>query len=221
MLLADVARSFFLNSVGARHFDKSPGGGSLDKRKLPFYSAPPFLHIPRPHMSIVINILLAINVLVSLLIILLVLMQRPKSEGLGAAFGGGMTENIFGAGTTNALQTITRYLGGIFFCVTLMLSWLYIKQSSHKSSVQQRLMAPSVVPAPAATPSPNAKTPAAPSTPPASADAAKATPAAPAPSATPASAPAAPSAPPPATPFAATPAPVPAATPAAPAPKAN
>jgi len=157
-------------------------------------------------MSIVINILLAINVLVSLLIILLVLMQRPKSEGLGAAFGGGMTENIFGAGTTNALQTITRYLGAIFFFLSITLSWLYIKQSSHKSNVQQRLMAPTVIPAPAATPGQDRKgapapaistpsgTPAAlaatpapsPATPPAAPPAKSAAPATPAKSETPA-----------------------------------
>ena len=149
-------------------------------------------------MSILINILLAINVLASLLIILLVLMQRPKSEGLGAAFGGGMTENIFGAGTTNALQTITRYLGGIFFVVTMMLSWLYIKQSSHKSNVQQRLMAPTVVPAPAATPAPalDAKTPAATPAPPKPASATPAATApAPATTETPAPAPASSAAP--------------------------
>ena len=59
-------------------------------------------------MQIVINILLVIHVLVSLLIVFLVLMQRPKNEGLGAAFGGGVTDNLFGAQTTNVLQTITR-----------------------------------------------------------------------------------------------------------------
>ena len=31
---------------------------------------------------------------------LVILMQRPKSEGLGAAFGGAVTENLFGAQTT-------------------------------------------------------------------------------------------------------------------------
>jgi preprotein translocase subunit SecG len=154
-------------------------------------------------MSIVINILLALHVLVSLLIIFLVLMQRPKSEGLGAAFGGGMTESVFGAGATNALQTITRYLGGIFFFLTISLSWLYIRQSSHTSNVQQRLMAPTVIPAPTtpapATPTPEAKAPAA------------------APGAPAAAAPATPAATAPATPAASAP-PAPAATPAAPAP---
>ena len=47
-------------------------------------------------LPIVIKILLVIHVIVSLLIILLVLMQRPKNEGLGAAFGGGTTDQLFG-----------------------------------------------------------------------------------------------------------------------------
>ena len=74
-----------------------------------------FTHIPRPMFSFSINVLLTIHVIVSLLIVLLVLMQRPKSEGLGAAFGGGMTENLFGAQTSNVLANATRWLGGIFF----------------------------------------------------------------------------------------------------------
>jgi preprotein translocase subunit SecG len=113
-------------------------------------------------LPIVINFLVAILVIVSLLIILLVLMQRPKNEGLGAAFGGGMTENLFGAQTTNVLQTVTRYLGGIFFALTLLLSWLYVKKStSGGSTLQQRLSAPTVIPAtPApATPAPDDKLP--------------------------------------------------------------
>jgi preprotein translocase subunit SecG len=48
-------------------------------------------------MSILINLLLAVWLLVALLMVLVILMQRPKSEGLGAAFGGAVTENIFGA----------------------------------------------------------------------------------------------------------------------------
>ena len=89
-------------------------------------------------MPIVIDILLAIHVLVSLLIVLLVLMQRPKSEGLGAAFGGGMTDNLFGAQSSNVLQTITRWLGCIFFALSLGLSLLYVKVQP-KTSIQKRL----------------------------------------------------------------------------------
>jgi preprotein translocase subunit SecG len=109
-------------------------------------------------LPIVINILLVIHVLVSLLIILTTLMQRPKNEGLGAAFGGGMTENLFGAQTTNVLQNITRWLGAGFFALTLLLSYLYVKQSKQGSAVSQKLRAkaaaaPAVAPADA--PKPN------------------------------------------------------------------
>lgn len=97
-------------------------------------------HIFPARMSIVINILLVIHVIISILIILFVLMQRPKSEGLGAAFGGGMTENLFGAQTTNVLSTITRWLAGIFFALTLTLSVLYAKQSTTKSTIQKQLI---------------------------------------------------------------------------------
>src|SRR5687767_6907345 len=103
-------------------------------------------------LHIAINVFLVIHIIVSLLIILLVLMQRPKNEGLGAAFGGGMTENLFGAQTTNVLQTITRYLGALFFILTLLLSWLYVKQTTQRSTVQQRLLAPTVIPPAPATP---------------------------------------------------------------------
>jgi preprotein translocase subunit SecG len=87
-------------------------------------------------LSLSITFLLAIHVLVSLLIIFIVLMQRPKSEGLGAAFGGGMTENLFGAQTSNVLANFTRWLGGIFFVLTLILSILYAKQSTEHSAIQ-------------------------------------------------------------------------------------
>jgi len=90
-------------------------------------------------LPIFINILLTINVLVCLLLILLTLMQRPKNEGLGAALGGGMTDNLFGAQTTNVLAKATRVLGGLFFGITLLLSVLYTRQANSPSAVQARL----------------------------------------------------------------------------------
>ncbi|MEY5010414.1 MAG: preprotein translocase subunit SecG, partial [Verrucomicrobiota bacterium] len=68
-------------------------------QKLPFYTGAAFAHSARPMLPIVINILLGIHVIVSILIVFFTLMQRPKNEGLGAAFGGGMTDNLFGAQT--------------------------------------------------------------------------------------------------------------------------
>src|SRR5947209_16754000 len=104
-------------------------------------------------MQILINFLLAIYVLVALLMLLVILMQRPKSEGLGAAFGGGVTENIFGAQTTNVLVKFTGWLAGIFFMLTFVLSVLYAQHSSSDSALHKELMG-MPTPATAATTSP-------------------------------------------------------------------
>lgn len=116
-------------------------------------------------LSIFINVLLTINVIVCLLLILIVLMQRPKSEGLGAAFGGGMTENLFGAQTTNVLTNITRWLGGTLLALGLVLSVLYSHQAkpSSKSKLQQELLNQTQKSPAAATalPAPSASAPAA------------------------------------------------------------
>jgi preprotein translocase subunit SecG len=111
-------------------------------------------------VNILINLLLAIWLLVALLMVLVILMQRPKSEGLGAAFGGAVTENIFGAQTTNVLVKFTGWLAGIFFAVTFTLSILYAHRSVGGDSALRRELlkkqsASQVSPAPAASqPSP-------------------------------------------------------------------
>lgn len=91
-------------------------------------------------MNILINVLLAVYVIVSLLMLLVILMQRPKSEGLGAAFGGGVTENIFGAQTTNVLTKATAWLAGLFFLLTFVLSILYAQRSMASSNLRRELM---------------------------------------------------------------------------------
>ncbi|MDP9253385.1 MAG: preprotein translocase subunit SecG, partial [Verrucomicrobiota bacterium] len=91
-------------------------------------------------MSILINILLAIYVIIALLMVLVILMQRPKSEGLGAAFGGGVTENIFGARTTNVLTKVTGWLAALFFLLTFVLSILYAHRGNTESGLRRELM---------------------------------------------------------------------------------
>src|SRR5271154_2763537 len=83
-------------------------------------------------LSIFIPILLSILAIVCILLTLVVLMQRPKNEGLGAAFGSSMTENIFGAQTATVLTKATVYLGCIFFGVTLLLTVLTARQSMER-----------------------------------------------------------------------------------------
>jgi preprotein translocase subunit SecG len=104
-------------------------------------------------MNLLINFCLVLFVLVATLMVLVILMQRPKSEGLGAAFGAGVTENIFGAQTTNVLVKFTTWLAGIFFALTFALSVLYAHQSTASSAFRRELMknqaAPQTSPAPA------------------------------------------------------------------------
>src|SRR5437588_799884 len=87
-------------------------------------------------MNLLINLFLVFFVLVALLMALVILMQRPKSEGLGAAFGGGVTENIFGAQTTTVLTKITGWLAGMFFVFTFLLSVLYAHASRVTTSTE-------------------------------------------------------------------------------------
>ncbi len=87
-------------------------------------------------LNISINLLLVVFVIVCLLMALLILMQRPKQEGLGAAFGGGVTDQVFGARTTNVLQRGTVYLGSMFFILALTLAILIGKQTKRKTLLE-------------------------------------------------------------------------------------
>lgn len=107
-------------------------------------------------MNVLINFLLGLDLLVGLLMIFVILMQRPKSEGLGAAFGGGVTENIFGAQTTNVLTKFTGWLAGLFFVLTFVLSILYAQRSMGNSSVRRELLRAQAGAAPTLTPLPTA-----------------------------------------------------------------
>jgi preprotein translocase subunit SecG len=76
-------------------------------------------------------------------------MQRPKNEGLGAAFGGGLTDNLFGAQTTTVLTKFTVWLGALFFVLTLLISLLQVRVISGQTPIQKALMKS---PAPASAP---------------------------------------------------------------------
>ncbi len=121
-------------------------------------------------LSIIIPILLSILAIVCVLLTLVVLMQRPKNEGLGAAFGSGVTENIFGAQTATVLTKATVYLGCIFFALTLLLTVLTARQSAGRVGVLENEVRKTAVPptaktavAPSASVSPQASSSVAPS----------------------------------------------------------
>jgi len=84
-------------------------------------------------LNVSITALVVIYVFVCLMMILLVLMQRPKQEGLGAAFGANTTDQLFGARTTNVLQKGTVYMAVLFFVLTLTLAILVQKKNQINS----------------------------------------------------------------------------------------
>ncbi len=89
-------------------------------------------------MSLLISFLLTVHVIVCLLLVLVVLMQLPRSEGLGAAFGGSVTQDIFGAQTTNVLAKFTVWLGVAFFVLTLILAMAYARKDAGDTAVQRQ-----------------------------------------------------------------------------------
>ena len=91
-------------------------------------------------MWLLMPLLISLLVIVCLLMILAILMQRPKNEGLGAAFGGGLTDNLFGAQTTTVLTKFTVWMGGIFFALTLLISVLQVRATAGPTAIQKQLL---------------------------------------------------------------------------------
>jgi len=76
-------------------------------------------------MDILFAFLAVILFLDCIVLILLILLQLPKKEaGAGMAFGGSATDALFGAGSGNALTTITKYSAGIFFGAAFLMAFI-------------------------------------------------------------------------------------------------
>lgn len=73
-------------------------------------------------MQLLYGILIGIEVLVSIVMIIAILLQ-PSDQGLGMAFGGAGTQNLFGGrGATNFLAKLTGVLAAIFFVLSISIS---------------------------------------------------------------------------------------------------
>ncbi len=105
-------------------------------------------------MSLLIGVLTFILVVTSLFLVLIVLMQRAKSDGgMGAAMGGGATESAFGAETNNVLSGATIKGAIVFFVLSFALYVANIYQSKHHDVSDSKLPtvnAPAIAPKPAA-----------------------------------------------------------------------
>ncbi len=71
------------------------------------------------------ELILIIHILVAIAIIVLVLLQHGKGADLGATFGGGGSQTMFGsAGSMSFFMKLTSVLAAIFFATSLILGYL-------------------------------------------------------------------------------------------------
>jgi preprotein translocase subunit SecG len=108
-------------------------------------------------MNLLINLFTVVLILVSLFLVLVVLMQKAKSDGGVAAMGGGVAESTFGAETGNVLTRATIGAAILFFVLSFGLYLAHIYQSKHQAAIDSKLPA---VTAPAANPAPTTPAPA-------------------------------------------------------------
>jgi len=116
-------------------------------------------------MNILIWILTTIHVIVAVVMVVLVLMQKSSDQGVGAAFGGQVTETMFG-GSITPLVKMTIYCACILLATTLTLAALHSRRSGsvqapsllnklqQSAPAQSPAMPPAPAPAPAGSPAP-------------------------------------------------------------------
>lgn len=72
-------------------------------------------------LEIVLRILLVVD---AIAMIVLILLQQGKGASMGAAFGSGSSQTMFGSAGANAFLTkVTAWLAVGFFVITLALAW--------------------------------------------------------------------------------------------------
>jgi preprotein translocase subunit SecG len=75
-------------------------------------------------MQVLLNLVLAVQLLTALVMIGLVLVQHGKGADMGASFGSGASGSLFGAsGSANFLSRSTAVCATVFFISTLVLAY--------------------------------------------------------------------------------------------------
>ncbi len=76
-------------------------------------------------MSWMFTVLLVVQILSSLAIITLVLLQQGKGADMGSAFGSGSAGSLFGAtGAANFMSRVTKWAAVVFFISTIGLAYV-------------------------------------------------------------------------------------------------
>jgi len=109
------------------------------------------------------DIVLVIDIISAVALIGLILLQQGKGADIGAAFGSGASQTLFGSrGSANFLTRTTAALGTVFFIANLGLAWLYAQQTVTTSVTKSVVIEQ---PAKTETPAPPASVPSVPKAP--------------------------------------------------------
>src|ERR1022692_4137975 len=94
------------------------------------------------------TLIIVLHVLAALCVIGLILMQQGKGADMGASFGAGASQTLFGGrGSGNALTRATAILAATFFATSLALSVLAKNKSEHAGQIDFPASSTSEVPA--------------------------------------------------------------------------
>ncbi len=94
------------------------------------------------------KLVLVIHSLAALAIIALILLQQGKGAAMGASFGGGASQTVFGSeGSGNFFTRATWIIATVFFCTSFGLA---IIAKNHSKAATQVNLVPAVQQAPAA-----------------------------------------------------------------------
>src|SRR3990167_7551446 len=97
--------------------------------------------------------ILLIHVIVAAFIILLVLIQQGKGATMGAAFGSGASQTVFGArGSGSFLFRLTMGCIGIFFITSLVMNYMATKSYRDAGQMEQASLVSHLPVPPAAAP---------------------------------------------------------------------
>lgn len=91
--------------------------------------------------------ILVVHILIALVIIGLIMLQQGKGAEMGASFGSGSSQTVFGAvGTGNFFSRLTAILVFVFFITSVSLAVI----AKNKSKIDSHFLAPATETQPAA-----------------------------------------------------------------------
>jgi preprotein translocase subunit SecG len=94
-------------------------------------------------MDILITFLTVVHFLIALLLIPLVLMQKSREQGVGAAFGGGFADTMLG-GSVTPLVKLTIYCAVGLLVTTVALGLLHSHRGGGRSIMKPGTAAPAM-----------------------------------------------------------------------------